>query len=72
MSYMTDHFLAPHEFGNLYGSQMAKLKKYIPYMPLPKNYRVGAIGLKSSNFTWILIFMFWDLGQFHEKLIFCQ
>ena len=39
-----------------------------------KIYRVEAVGLKSSNYTWkIMIFAnMWNLGQFREKLILCQ
>ena len=35
----------------LNGSQLAKMKKYIPYMSLHEIYRVEAVGLKSSNYT---------------------
>ena len=37
-------------------------------------YIVEAVGLKTSNYTWkIMIFAnMWNLGQFREKLIFCQ
>ena len=34
------------------GSQLAKMKKFIPYMSLPWNlYMEEAVGLKSSNYT---------------------
>ena len=46
------------------------------FLPCPyhKIYRVEAVGLKSSNYTWkIMIFAnMWNLGQFREKLIFFQ
>ena len=39
-----------------------------------KIYRVEAVGLKTSNYTWKNMFFanMWNLGQFREKLIFCQ
>ena len=46
------------------------------FLPCPwhKIYRVEAVGLKSSNYTWkIMTFAnMWNLGQFREKFIFCQ
>ena len=46
------------------------------FLPCPwhKMYKVEAVGLKSSNYTWkIMIFAnMWNLRQFREKLIFCQ
>ena len=60
----------------LKGSQLAKLKKCIPYMsPLATVtfiivYRVQAVGLKSSNNILeinILVKM-WNLGQFFKKI----
>ena len=37
-------------------------------------YRVEAVGLKNYNYTWKIMFFvnMWNLGQFLEKLIFCQ
>ena len=37
-------------------------------------YRVESVGLKSSSYAWkIMIFAnMWNLGQFREKLIFCE
>ena len=35
----------------LNGSQLAKMKKYIPHMSLHEIYREDAVGLKSSNYT---------------------
>ena len=46
----------------------------IPDMSLHKIYRDEAVGLKSCKYTWkITIFVkMWNLGQYHENLIFCQ
>ena len=51
------------------------MEKSIPYMcPCHEIYRVEAVDPESSNYTWkIMIFAnMWNLGQFREKLIFCQ
>ena len=51
-----------------------KWKRVFVTCPCHKIYRVKAVGLKSSNHTWkIMIFAnMWNLGQFCEKMIFCQ
>ena len=60
----------------LIGSQLAKMKKYIPKMSLPWNLEGKKNGLKKkqNNYTLkITIFAnMWNLGQFLENLIFCQ
>ena len=52
--------------GYVNGSQLAKMKKSIPYMLRHKISRVEAVGLKKSSHTFkITIFMsMWNLGQF--------
>ena len=59
------------------GSQLAKMKKSRPTFLTclsHKNYRVEAVGLKSSIYTWkVMIFAkMWNFEQFCENLIFCQ
>ena len=51
-----------------------KWKRVFITCPCHKIYRVEAVGLQSCNYTWkIMIFAnVWNLGQFQEKLIFCQ
>ena len=51
-----------------------KWKRVFLTCPCHDIYRVEAVGLKNSNYTWkIMIFAnMWNLGQFREKLIFCQ
>ena len=53
------------------GSQLAKLKKSIPDMSLPRD---EAVGLKSCNYALkdTIYVNMWNLGQFRENLIFCQ
>ena len=53
----------------LNGSQLAKLKKKYVTCPHHKIYRLEAVGLKNSCYTWkIMIFVkMWNLGQFYEK-----
>ena len=61
-------------------SQLAKMKKSIPHIcPCHKIYRVGAVGLKKLqiylkkyDFCDMIFANMWNLGQFREKLIFCQ
>ena len=57
------------------GSQLAKNEKST-FLTCPCHIisRVEAIGLKSSNYTLKIINLvnMWNLGQFLEKLIFCQ
>ena len=56
------------------GSQLAKMKRVFLTCPCHNIYRDEAAGLKSCKCTWkITIFVnMWNLGQFREKLIFCQ
>ena len=51
-----------------------KWKRVFLTCPCHKIYRDEAVGLKSCKYTWkITIFMkMWNLGQYHENLIFCQ
>ena len=59
---------------NLIAHNWQKWKVYSLHVPCHKIYTVKAVGLKSSNYTLkITIFVnMWNLGQFCEKLIFCQ
>ena len=61
-------------FYELTAHNWQKWKRVFLTYPCHKIYRVEAVGLKSSNYTWkIMIFAkMWNLGQFLEKLIFCQ
>ena len=56
------------------GSQLPKWKSTFPSCPCHKIYRGEAVGLSVNNYTFkSTIFMsMWNLGQFREKLIFCQ
>ena len=51
-----------------------KWKRVYLTCPCHKIYRVEAAGLKMSNYTWTLMIFanMWNLGQFREKMIFCQ
>ena len=51
-----------------------KWKRVFLTCPCHIIYRVETVGLKSSNYTWkiMIIVNMWNLGQFCEKLIFCQ
>ena len=53
-----------------------KWKRVFLICPWHKIYRVEAVGLKSSNYTFKIMVLvntvnMWNLGQFHEKMIFC-
>ena len=49
-----------------------KWKRVFLTCPCHKIYRVEAVGLKSSNYTWKIMISanMWNLGQFREKMIF--
>ena len=51
-----------------------KWKSVFLTCPCHNIYRDEAVGLKSCKYTWkITIFVkMWNLGQYHENLIFCQ
>ena len=51
-----------------------KWKRVFLKFPCHKIYMDEAVGLKSCKYTWkIMIFVkMWNLGQYHENLIFCQ
>ena len=51
-----------------------KWKRVFLTCPCHKIYRVESVGLKCSNYTWKIMIAanMWNLGQFREKLIFCQ
>ena len=54
------------------GSQLAKLKNYIPYMSLPYIYRVEAQKVQIILLKNIIFVKIWNLRQFWKKLRFCQ
>ena len=59
---------------NLTAHNWQKWKRVFLTCPCHKIYREEAVGLKSCKYTWkITIFVkMWNLGQYHENLIFCQ
>ena len=67
------HFQAYYNWSWFNGSLLAKLKVFLSCYRHEIN-MVEAVGLKHYNYTWqITIFVkMWNLGQFHEKLIYCQ
>ena len=58
----------------LTGGNWQKWKRVLLTCFRHKIYRDEAVGLKSCKYTWkITIFVkMWNLGQYHENLIFCQ
>ena len=58
----------------LTGGNWQKWKRVFLTCPCHEIYRDEAVGLKSCKNTWkITIFVkMWNLGQYHENLIFCQ
>ena len=58
----------------LTGGNWQKWKRVFLTCPCHEIYRDEAVGLKSWKNTWkITIFVkMWNLGQYHENLIFCQ
>ena len=67
-------FVIPRGLSTLYKTAKQKWKSTFLSCPGHKIYRVEAVGLKSSNDTFkITSFVsVLNLGQFREKLIFCQ
>ena len=65
----------PHNFTKICGHHWIHLV-FLIFLTCPCHeiYRVEAVSLKNSNYTWkIMVFAnMWNLGQFREKLIFCQ
>ena len=59
---------------NLTAHNWQKWKRVFLTCSCHKIYRDEAVGLKSCKYTWkITIFLkMWNLGQYHENLIFCQ
>ena len=60
--------------GVLTAHNWQKWKRVFLTCPCHEIYRDEAVGLKSRKYTWkITIYVnMWNLGQFQEKLIFCQ
>ena len=58
----------------LTGGNWQKWKRVFLTCPCHEIYRDEAVSLKSCKNTWkITIFVkMWNLGQYHENLIFCQ
>ena len=58
----------------LTGGNWQKWKRVFLTCPCHKIYRDEAVGLKSYKYTWKItkFVKMWNLGQYHENLIFCQ
>ena len=63
-----------HECILLTGGNWQKWKRVFLTCPCHEIYRDEAVVLKSCKYTWkITIFVkMWNLGQYHENLIFCE